>query len=237
MDVAVTESPGQIHYAYNGLDCTVWEGEIDDWRLSMLFNWGMPQHEKRVKLRMNAKVFGVEFADYSIELFGVIPEQREITTLAHAFFTDDEGETITVEIWLRRVRWKNSKAAYEEAWNRVDGWQMHICYLQFEEIAERVTIANQLAKGMRLGLATTESLSTRPMGRKPEHNEQQFYEDGCEAARRLARGGNKLSDPNLGKLLRVHRNSVATYRKQYPQVWESIKRTYTEEKKKQLSAV
>jgi hypothetical protein len=156
---------------------------LDDPRLINLINWGMPADAERVRLVCRGSQFGQEFEDFTVELFGVIGAEQRGATGGVVFCSSDEEE-LSMHVWLRRVRLKGARTAYEEMWHKELGWQDMINYIHGDPVGSRQQIVKRLADGMMLGFLAQEKLSEE---RRGGYTLKQIREMTAEAVENYAR--------------------------------------------------
>ena len=108
------------------------EGDLlSDGRLDDLVKFGMPDDEGMILIRIPGDSFAPNCRNYDVELFGIGAEELEPNAANQVLYTRVSYRpgllaceiTGAMYVWLRRVRWRDTKAVVEEEiWNRKIGW-------------------------------------------------------------------------------------------------------------------
>ncbi|HWN98697.1 MAG TPA: hypothetical protein VNS63_05440 [Blastocatellia bacterium] len=135
----ITDPDGALIYQNDG-GTRIYEGELDDPQLGLLLKLGMPHDRERMLARCPGINYGHQFADYSIELFGISlddlvpdevftgaiggkPIQFWPQTLERRLLASDGGREKYFGVWLTRIRCAKTPMTLEQAWLPQRGWK------------------------------------------------------------------------------------------------------------------
>jgi len=206
-----------------------WEGDIDDIRLQNLFNFGMLKGMERVRFKIKGELFGEQFKEYSIEMFGIKATENEPDqTAGRGYFHREDGSVGSVHFWMRRVRWQHTKAAYEELWYQPERrWISVTNYIEYVPVERRITDLKKLVEAVNLGFTAQEAITLWT----PSWPHDEFLKKGKQAIVRMiaepkerkARTSNrkikvpqkKLEDRRLADLMGITTPTLYNYYKYY----------------------
>lgn len=204
------------------------EGELDDLRLQAMFLAGMPADAPRVRLTYSGGVAGPQYNEYLVEFFGIrteTPPETEAELKARdgsaQYWYSEDPESRYMDIWLARVRWKQSAAVYEEAWIRPKGWSAAIRDLPIDPRVPRERDCLGLLKGAPLVLMVMDLFPKR--GRPPRLSDEDEVESLKMAAYKIGRQKQAFSVMRLANVSGVSRNTLKTYLDKHPDEAEQIK--------------
>jgi hypothetical protein len=219
-------------YKYE-VEGTVYEGMLNDERLPALLLIGMPQNVGRVRVSYSGSICGKKFADYEVEFFGIqvasMPDIKLIDGVVR-YWLPGNGVEKFMHIWLIRVRWNKTKAAFEELWHpETNSWSVAIRDLHLSAKESRIRDCRALLNASELPILARKILSKT--GRKPKLESEESIKLLEMAAYKLGTKGQEFEIKQLANLINVARSTLHDALKNNPQLKEILQSKYYEGRK------
>lgn len=151
-------------------------GQANDPQLELLYGWGMPPDLPHALATIPGKDVADEFADFTIELFGLKgeplqesdmnpPIQRQVGRVRYAnvdssniemnaglhFYVKDElGNELTILAWRWRVFMNDSSLCLENLWHQLSGWIPFVLGIKYDNPEKMVADMVRFAPAFRL---------------------------------------------------------------------------------------
>jgi hypothetical protein len=172
-------------------------GPARDPQMHTLYSYGMPQLPHYLVATVSAAIYGNEFADFTLEYFGVINEQPNVETIRErqvgqgrclnsrpkqlplnagmSVTLEKEGELITILPWRWRVFMNESSLCLENLYHRAIGWIPFVLGIKYDNPEKTVADASHFAPAFRLGNLVDAQLGERRGGDTRNQAIQQMW--------------------------------------------------------------
>lgn len=148
---------------------------INDPQLELLHSWGMPRDISYAIVTIPGRWYGAEFADFTIELFGVTSEPLDAEEVTHLprrqvgqiqysnadptsipkraglrFQITVDHNTCAMIAWRWRVFMDQSSLCLENLWHGLTGWIPFVLGIKYDNPEKMVADAHRFASAFRL---------------------------------------------------------------------------------------
>lgn len=183
---------------------TAVSGWANDPQLELLYSWGMPRDVMHASACIPGNDFDDEFADFTIELFGLKgeplqesdldpPARRQVGRVRYAnvnsasiamkaglqfYVRDENGKELTVLAWRWRVFMNDSSLCLENLWHGLSGWVPFVLGIKYDNPEKMVADLARFAPALKLCNLLDAELGERRGGdRRPKWKRDLWSED------------------------------------------------------------
>lgn len=194
-------SPKPYHFEvgskHTGVAVTM-VGPASDPQMETLYSYGMPRIPFYIIGTLSAAIYGNEFADFTLEYFGIISEQVNVETIRErqvgqgrclnsrpkelplnagmsVTLENDRGFLITILPWRWRVFMNESSLCLENLYHRAIGWIPFVLGVRYKNPEKTVADAARFAPAFRIGNLIDAQIGERRGGDTRAQEIQQMW--------------------------------------------------------------